>query len=1373
VRLRVERDTRIAGRYRVEAILGRGGMGAVYRVVDESSGKPLALKLLHIEAGDPKAERAAALFEREYHALEQLAHPRVIAVHDYGVVQGTPYYTMELLDGKDLRELAPVPWQQACALLRDVASSLAILHSRRMVHRDLSPRNVRCTSDGRAKLLDFGAMGPMGPLNQVVGTPAYMAPDIVAGADVDGRADLFSLGALAYWTLTARHAYPARQITDLKDVWRHTPAPPSSEVAAIPTGLDELVMAMMSMDPLARPQNAAEVIDRLTALAALEPQDQLGVAQAYLSTPALVAREELRERFRRRVQRATRGRGGSLMVEARPGMGRTRLLGAFLLEAKLGGAVAVRAGADDQHGLPLGLIRVLARSLLELAPALCREAAEPEAEWLAVLVPELVEVDADDALPPEARDPFGEPVQNALVRWLLRMAERRCVVLCIDDLERCDTASVAVLVRLATQAGQQPIVLVTSVALRDDAALSRAVEQIAAAGSQLTLSRLDEAQSHALIASVFGEVSHLEVVASWIFGLARGNPRMTMELAQFLVDRSLARFSDGSWVLPEELRDQDLPLDLGEALERRFAGLGSTAQQLARLLALVTPDGRLSLADYPRVFAGRFEPGAVFAALDELVTAQMVVRQGDDYAFRERALERVVERNTEPALRGELHAALAELYATREGLQMVRVHHLFEGGAHREAIDLLMARAAGITDIASTNSVFLRSRIGVRLLEQAIDASQSLGYPPVVTGVLRRNMLGIASATRPDKGTEAGPLLEQLRRDSGLAYLDAVDASLSPSERIAECLRRAQQAYASGDPARRGFAPVQAIREIALASNLVAGIAVRALDVATLNQLPEIVEPLVPLSPAIQVLHQIIVLARDAVVYGADVHQPRLAMRSVLSRPLDGVDDIMRQGTYHIYSFYSGLELATLGDPEALRVADDLPATGTHAALAWQVRKLYYQYVGQREQSEHCRRRMDILSLGHVEAEGHLVVSLVFELGIVASTGDLLDVKRLWRQFQREAALYPGWRPVERLAAANYGLLRGDFAGAERAVREGLALVGPLEHLMWRPLQSTLAHVLVAAGRYREALGVGVETRAAFERKGKGPPVGTASFLEVPMAMAEARLGLAEEAVVRLDTLLGSLAALSPTWVPRGVAHEERARLALLIGDRIGYEDHAAAAAAIYRPGKMPGLARRYEQLMAEARRGVPGDDGVGQARAMPSAPSVPSDAHDTPMDSSVNTLLGACHGPEERARHALDLLLDDSGASAGYLFAMSHAGPSLVAQFNAGGSEPALDAQLDRYLAQHLEEPAGSTPLEIVTQAGSDPSGWVLSDGLTYFPFILRVYRQDQLRVGALALLALPSAEVPTVSGDLLGALADALLDAGDVTALSSMYVR
>src|SRR5262249_28731292 len=148
-----------------------------------------------LPADGARHKELLSLFQGEFHALAQLAHPRVIEVYDYGVDEAGPYYTMELLDGGDLRGRSPMAWRDACALLSGVCSSLALIHSRRLVHRDVTPANVWCTRDQEAKLIDFGAMIPMGAPAAVVGTASFVAPEVVHQAPLDGRADLFSLGA--------------------------------------------------------------------------------------------------------------------------------------------------------------------------------------------------------------------------------------------------------------------------------------------------------------------------------------------------------------------------------------------------------------------------------------------------------------------------------------------------------------------------------------------------------------------------------------------------------------------------------------------------------------------------------------------------------------------------------------------------------------------------------------------------------------------------------------------------------------------------------------------------------------------------------------------------------------------------------------------------------------------------------------------------------------------------------------------------------------------------------------------------------------------------------------------------------------------------
>jgi serine/threonine protein kinase len=138
-----------------------------------------------------------------------LRHPRIVEAYHYASDPHGLFYTMELIDGPDLRAATPMPWRQTCFLLRDIALSLAIVHSRRLVHRDVGPGNVRLSRDGRAKLLDFGATVSMGIPCDVVGTPPCTPPEAFAYEPLDARADLFGLGALGYYLLTGEHAYPA------------------------------------------------------------------------------------------------------------------------------------------------------------------------------------------------------------------------------------------------------------------------------------------------------------------------------------------------------------------------------------------------------------------------------------------------------------------------------------------------------------------------------------------------------------------------------------------------------------------------------------------------------------------------------------------------------------------------------------------------------------------------------------------------------------------------------------------------------------------------------------------------------------------------------------------------------------------------------------------------------------------------------------------------------------------------------------------------------------------------------------------------------------------------------------------------------------
>ncbi|HMI93279.1 MAG TPA: serine/threonine-protein kinase, partial [Polyangiales bacterium] len=390
VRPSASEPTKLAGRYVLLDTLGTGGMGAVHRARDEATGKIVAFKQLSVKRTGGKQRALQALFEREFHTLARLKHPRIIEAYDYGLCESGPYYTMELLDGADLQQLAPLPYRDACRYLRDVASSLALIHAQRLVHRDVSPRNVRLTQDGRAKLIDFGALAPFGPTPDVVGTPVCMAPEILRRMPIDQRTDLYALGAVAYWALTGQHAFPARNFNELPELWQRPPNAPSKLVAGIPPGLDALVLALLSMDPLSRPSSAAAVIDQLTMHAELPPEEHDHAGDSYLSSGRMVGRDEELRWVHRRVVRALEGRGAEMLVEGPMGVGKTRLMHEVCLDAQLRGVVVLKADAQAAPGF-FGVAATLAAGLLASCGSVARRAAEPHEQLLSHLSPELQE----------------------------------------------------------------------------------------------------------------------------------------------------------------------------------------------------------------------------------------------------------------------------------------------------------------------------------------------------------------------------------------------------------------------------------------------------------------------------------------------------------------------------------------------------------------------------------------------------------------------------------------------------------------------------------------------------------------------------------------------------------------------------------------------------------------------------------------------------------------------------------------------------------------------------------------------------------------------------------------------------------------------
>ena len=276
----------VADRYRVVALLGRGGMGEVYRADDLTVGQAVALKFLPRHAtGDP--DRRARLMG-ELRAARDVSHPNVCRVFDVGEAHGEPFISMELVHGEDLasllRRIGRLPLDKVLDVARRLCAGLAAAHARGVLHRDLKPSNIMLDERGTVRIMDFGlaaALADLPPERVREGTPAYMAPEQLAGRAAGVASDIYALGLVLYETLTGRHAFPPAPRLELLHQREHTtPAPPSRLVEGIDDATERAVLRCLERDPGLRPASAVALA------AALPGGDPLSAALAAGETPS-------------------------------------------------------------------------------------------------------------------------------------------------------------------------------------------------------------------------------------------------------------------------------------------------------------------------------------------------------------------------------------------------------------------------------------------------------------------------------------------------------------------------------------------------------------------------------------------------------------------------------------------------------------------------------------------------------------------------------------------------------------------------------------------------------------------------------------------------------------------------------------------------------------------------------------------------------------------------------------------------------------------------------------------------------------------------------------------------------------------------------
>ncbi|MEW6731685.1 MAG: tetratricopeptide repeat protein [Acidobacteriota bacterium] len=595
------------GPYRILEVLGRGGMGVVYRGKHSETGEQVAVKTVRVPF-----ESLLVSIRREIHALASIKHPGVVRIVAEGLQEGLPWYAMELLDGVSLRwynlDLGPtaalstinsgspiyprtLPDESTTkerlpaasgtlitllSIIQRLCMPLAYLHGEGFVHCDLKPDNILIRPDGQPVLVDFGLMsrfsGAVGREaleveNFVGGSIAYMAPEQLQGDLVDARADLYSLGCILYELVTGRLPFHAETLGQLLTALQHNSITlPSQLVDGVPAELDALIVRLLAKKPSDRLGHAADVA---TVLAGLTGQSNEPVAElrprAYLYRPRFAGRVQILHKFRRMLNRLRSGHGGIIFIGGESGIGKTRFVMEAACEAKAQG-IPVYTGeclplstlqlAGKGSGLPLHPLKKLLQTIADRCRARGDTETErllgPRGKVLALYEPTLLGLPGQQAYPEAAE----LPVESARLRLfsyladtLTAFADNRPLIFILDDLQWADDLTLGfleLLLRERRLIQLKILVLATYRSEEVDRSLQALIEHSAAERRQLE--RLNETALEMMIGDMLALTPPPSLFARFLTRKSAGNPFFVAEYLRTAVLEGLFyRDARGSW----------------------------------------------------------------------------------------------------------------------------------------------------------------------------------------------------------------------------------------------------------------------------------------------------------------------------------------------------------------------------------------------------------------------------------------------------------------------------------------------------------------------------------------------------------------------------------------------------------------------------------------------------------------------------------------------------------------------------------------------------------------------------------------------------------------------------------------------------------
>jgi len=575
-------------RYRLHEKLGQGGMGVVYRATDRLNGETVALKQVRVTQeqlqfnSKGSSSDGTLAMAVEFRTLAGLRHPHIVAVLDYGFDQARlPFYAMQLLtDALPITEYGrAVSEAEKARLLIEMLQALAYLHRRGVIHRDLKPGNVQVTPDGVVKVMDFGlALNQTeshsgGGVQGVVGTMAYMAPELFSETSASVASDLYAVGVMAYELFVGKHPF---NITNMAMIVMQamTVEPILND---IPPAFRPIVKRLLAKQPEQRYASAFDVIDALyQALDQPIPPESIPLRESFLQASEFIGRTDELTILRTALDQCFQKQGSGWLVGGESGVGKSRLLEELRTRALIQGALVLRGQAIAEGGSAFQVWRAPLRNLI-----LWLELSDLEAGILKPLVPDIADLlgrvipDVPDVQGSAAVQRIGFTITDLFQRYC---AEHGAVVLLLEDLHWAEE-SLAPIKSLAPFLTGLPILIIGT--YRDDERpkLPESLPDL----QPLKLARLSDEAIRDLSISMLGDAGARAEVVDLLKAETEGNLFFMVEVVRALAEQAGSLNAIGQITLPVHVFTGGIRTMVRHRLER----LPEAEYALLKLIAVL------------------------------------------------------------------------------------------------------------------------------------------------------------------------------------------------------------------------------------------------------------------------------------------------------------------------------------------------------------------------------------------------------------------------------------------------------------------------------------------------------------------------------------------------------------------------------------------------------------------------------------------------------------------------------------------------------------------------------------------------------------------------------------------------------------------